>query len=219
MIRADLGKRLWNLRIILIVLFILHSTVSRYFEKDNRVLRVIPRCLRDVACITLSNISNISNTSNIYSGGMQYYFRFSTKSDFLYLLFLKIWVKPHFPLKRPSLFSSRAEVFLSWIKKNKKLSSENSNAFEDDLSDRSLIYIKNNNGSSDALGNTCFNIKQVRDFPFIKTLGFLFLRKSQRFSELPDIPFAFYLKIGSLFQTLSNIFDISRKIPLTLKSS
>ena len=148
---------------------------------------------------------------------MQYYFRFSTKNDFLYLLFLKIWVKPHFPLKRPSLFSSRAEVFLSRIKKNKKLSSENSNSFLDDPSDRSLIYIKNNNGSSDALGNTCFNIRQVRDFPFIKTLGFSFLRKSQRFSELLDIPFAFSLKIGPLFQTLSNIFD--RKIPLTLKSS
>ena len=36
-----------------IVLFILHSTVSRCFSKDNLVLRVIPGCLWDVACITL----------------------------------------------------------------------------------------------------------------------------------------------------------------------
>ena len=36
-----------------IVLFILHSTVSRCFSKDNRVSRMTPRCLWDAACITL----------------------------------------------------------------------------------------------------------------------------------------------------------------------
>ena len=36
-----------------IVLFILHSTVSRCFSKENRASRVIPRCLWDAACIAL----------------------------------------------------------------------------------------------------------------------------------------------------------------------
>ena len=51
--RAVLGKRFYNLRIRLTVLFILHSTVSRCFSKDNRAPRMIPRCFFDVVCITL----------------------------------------------------------------------------------------------------------------------------------------------------------------------
>ena len=34
--------------------------------------------------------------------------------------------------------------------------------------------------------------------PFNKTLGFLFHRKSQRFSELSDIPFCFNFKMEPL---------------------
>ena len=51
--------------------------------------------------------------------------------------------------------------------------------------------------------------------PFNKTLGFLFLRKSQSCSEIPDIPFCFDLKMRPSFQTLPSTFDILRKIPLT----
>ena len=46
------------------VLFILHSTVSRCFSKDNRVSRLIPRCFWDVVCITLI-LSNISGGCDI----------------------------------------------------------------------------------------------------------------------------------------------------------
>ena len=38
------------------------------------------------------------------------------------------------------------EVFLSWITENKGVSSANSLAFEDNLSGKSLIYIKTSNG-------------------------------------------------------------------------
>ena len=53
-----------------------------------------------------------------------------------------IWIENHFPLKRPSififaklLFSSTAEVLLSWITENKDILSANSLAFEDNPSD------------------------------------------------------------------------------------
>ena len=48
-----LGKRFCNLRVRLIVLFILHSSVSRCFSNDNRVSRIITRCFWDIACVTL----------------------------------------------------------------------------------------------------------------------------------------------------------------------
>ena len=52
-IKTFLGMRFCNLRIRAIVLFILHSTVFRYFSKDNQVSRMIPRCFWYVVCITL----------------------------------------------------------------------------------------------------------------------------------------------------------------------
>ena len=39
-------------------------------------------------------------------------------------------------------------MWLPWITENKDVSSANSLAFEDNPSDKSLIYIKNNNGPS-----------------------------------------------------------------------
>ena len=50
-IKTGLGKSFCNLQIRPIVLFILHNTASKYFLKDNRVLKMIPRCFWDVACI------------------------------------------------------------------------------------------------------------------------------------------------------------------------
>ena len=109
-----------------------------------------------------------------------------------------IWIENHFPLKRPSififaklLFSSTAEVLLTWITENKDILSANSLAFEDNPSDKLLIYIKNNNGPSmEPWGTPALTSDQSETCPFNKTLCFLFLKKShKRFSKLPDIKF------------------------------
>ena len=115
------------------------------------------------------------------------------------------------------LFSSRAEVLLSWITENKDVSSAKSLAFEDNPSDKSLIYIKNNNGPSmEPWGTLALTSDQSETCPFNKTLCFLFLRKlHKKFSKLPDIPFCFNFKMRPSSQTLSNAFNISRKTPLT----
>ena len=126
-----------------------------------------------------------------YYWSMRYCFRFPT--DFLFIFF-------------KSLFSSRAEVLLSWITENKNVSSGNSLAFEGNPSDKSLIYIKNNNGPvMEPWGSPALTSDQSKTCPFNKTLCFLFLRKSRkRFSKLPDIPFSFNLKMRPSCQTLSN---------------
>ena len=111
---------------------------------------------------------------------MQYCFRFQTENDFL-CLFFRIWVETHFPLKRlsififaKSLFSSTADVLLSWITENKDVSSANSLAFEDNPSDKSLIYIKNSNGPSmEPWGTPALTSDQSETCPFNKTLCFV----------------------------------------------
>ena len=57
--------------------------------KDNRVSRMIPKCLRNVACITLLSLNT--------SGG------FRPKNVFLCLVFL-MWIKTYFPLKGLSIY-------------------------------------------------------------------------------------------------------------------
>ena len=71
------------------------------------------------------------------------------------------------------------------------MSSGNSLAFEDNPSDKSLTYIKSNNGPSiEPWGAPALTSDQPETCPFNKTLCFLFLRKShKRFIKLPDIPF------------------------------
>ena len=148
---------------------------------------------------------------------MRYCFRFPTENNFLYLFFRIFQWNAHLFIFAKSLFSSGAEVLLSWITENKDVSSAKSLTFEDNPSDKSLIYIKNNNGPSmEPWATPALTSDQSEACPFNKTLCFLFFRKSQkRFSKLPDIPFCFNLKMRSSFQTLSNAFDISKKTPLT----
>ena len=90
--------------------------------------------------------------------------------------------KAHFPLKAhlfilsKFLFSSRATILLSWIKEKKDMLSRNSifNPF-----DKSLIYIKNNNGPSiNPPGSTCFNIRPDRDLGHLIKLFVFYLSKS-----------------------------------------
>ena len=115
-IKAGLGKRFCNLRIRPIILFILHSTVSKGFSKDNRVSKIVPRCIWDVACVTLLLLLLLLLLIN--ASDMRYCFRFPTKNDFLCLLFW-MWVKTHFLMKGLSIYpcqvviSSKAEVLLS----------------------------------------------------------------------------------------------------------
>ena len=109
---------------------------------------------------------------------------------------------------------------LSWITENNDVSSANSFAFKDNT-DKSLIYIKNNNGSSmEPWGTPALTSDQYETFPFNKTLSFLFLKNSwERFSKLPDISFRFNLKMRFSRQTLSNAFDVSTKTSLTANRS
>ena len=106
-----------------------------------------------------------------------------------------------------SLFSSRAEI-KSQTTENKDVSSASSLVFEDNPSEKSLIYIKNNNGPSmEPWGIPALTSGQSETCPFNKTLCFLFLRRSyKRFSKLPDIPFCFNSKMRPSCQTLSNAF-------------
>ena len=52
--------------------------------------------------------------------------------------------KAHLFISVKLLFSSRVETLLSWITKNKVVPAAISLAFEDNPSDKSLMYVKNN---------------------------------------------------------------------------
>ena len=82
------------------------------------------------------------------------------------------------------LFISRAEVLLSRITENKEIWSANSLVFEDNPSDKSLIFIKNNNELSIEPWETpALASDQLETYPFNKSICFLYLRKShKRFS-------------------------------------
>ena len=87
--------------------------------------------------------------------------------------------KAHLFIFARSLFSSRVEVLLSWITENKGVSSAYSFAFENNSSDKSLAYIRNNNRPSTELwGTPALTSNQSETCPFNKTFYFLFLRKS-----------------------------------------
>ena len=150
-IRAVLDKRFCNLRRKPIVLFILHCTVSRCLSKYNILSRMISRCSWDVTCITL-----LWNTSGGCDIALDFRLNMTSCACFLVsgLKLIFHW-NAHLFIFAKSLFSSRAEVLLSWITENKEVSSANSLAFEDNPSDKSLIYIKNNNGLQSELPHNC----------------------------------------------------------------
>ena len=168
-------------------MFIFHSTVSRCFLKDNRVSRMIPRWFWNVVSIIL-----LLNTSGGWNIALDFQLKITSCACFLgsELKFIFHWNSHLFVLAK-SLFSSRAEVLLSWITENKDVSSAKSLAFEDNPSDKSLIYIKNNNGASmEPWGTPAPTSDYSETCLFNKSLCFLFLRKShKRLSKLPDIPF------------------------------
>ena len=106
---------------------------------------MIPRYFWAVTCVTLL----LLNTSGGRNIGLDFRLKMTSCACFLgssvklifhWNVYLFIFSK--------SLFSSRAEVLLSWITENEDESSSNSLGFKDNLSDKSLMYIKNNNGSS-----------------------------------------------------------------------
>ena len=84
---------------------------------------------------------------------MRYCFRCPTENDSL-CLFFGIWFETHFPLKRPSIylcqvticFKSRGIANMDHRKQERIISRYLT--FEDNHSDKSLIYIKSNNGPS-----------------------------------------------------------------------
>ena len=193
---------------------------------------MIPRCFWNLVCITLLLLLLLLflllllllllNTRGGCDTALDFPPKITSCAFFLGSgLKLVFYWNGHLFIFAKLLFSSRAEVILSWIRENKDISSAKSLAFEDNPSDESLIYIKNKNGPSmEIWGAPPLISDQSETCPFNKTLCFLFLRKShKRFSKLSDIPFCVDLKIRPLHQTLSNAFDISRKIPLTSNTS
>ena len=124
--QSFLCKRFCNLWIRLIVLFILHSTVSRCFSKNNRVSRMTPRCFWDVVCITLL----LLNTGGGRNIALDFRLKVTSCACFLgsELKLIFHW-NDHLFIFSKSLFSSRAEVLLSWFTVNKGVSSAKSLAF------------------------------------------------------------------------------------------
>ena len=80
-----------------------------------------------------------------------------------------------------------------------------------------LIYIKNNNGlRMEPWRTPALILVHEKDCPFNTTLCFLYVKKCfKTLNKLPDIPFSYNLNIRPLCQTLSKVFEISRKTPLT----
>ena len=153
---------------------------------------MIPRCFWDVVCITLL----LLNTGGGRNIALDFRLKVTSCACFLgsELKLIFHW-NDHLFIFAKSLFSSRAEVLLSWFTVNKGVSSAKSLAFEDNPSEKSWIYIKNNNGPSmEPRGTPTLTSDQLETCTFKKTLCFLFLRNShKRFSKLPDIPVCFLI--------------------------
>ena len=102
---------------------------------------MIPRYFWAVTCATLLLLStgggcNIGLDFWLKMTSCACFLRSGVKLIFHWNVYLFIFAK------------SPSQVLLSWITENEDESSSNSLGFKDNLSDKSLIYVKNNNGSS-----------------------------------------------------------------------
>ena len=139
---------------------------------------MIPRCSWDLVCITLL----LLNTSGGCEIALDFRLKVTSCASFLWsVLKLIFHWKAHLFIFAKSLFSSRAEVLLSWITENKDLSSANSLTFEDNPSDKSSIYIKDNNGPSMELcGTPALTSDQSETCLFNKTIFFYFSKSHRK---------------------------------------
>ena len=109
-----------------------------------------------------------------------------------------------------SLFSSFAEVVMSYATENRDVSSANHFVLENRSPDKSFMYIKNNNGSKMEPWGTPGHWQLKR------TLCFLSLKKlDKRSKRLSDILFCNNLKRRTLCHTLSKVLEMSKKALLT----
>ena len=121
------------------------------------------------------------------------------KNNFL-RLFVAVRVESHFPLTcrsiflLKSLFKLVADTFLLSTTGKSEISSAKSRTFVVRPSERSFIYIKNNNGPRI---DPCGTPDSILDsWPFETTLCFLSFKKSVRvLKTFPDMPFCFNLKL------------------------
>ena len=149
-------------------------------------------------------------------------FYFPTKYIFL-SLFTSIWIKNHFLLKAQLLsffqvsFNFPADSLVSWIIENKNVSSGKSLTLDDKLSNKSLIWIRNNNRPNiDSCSAPPLTLVQVDTWLLRTTNSFLLLKKSLKmFNKSPEIPFYSSLKITHSCQTLSKALDTSKNALLT----
>ena len=111
-----------------------------------------------------------------------------------------------------SLFKGFAEVLTFCTMEKRDGSYAKNLAVVDRLSDRSLMWIKNNSDPSmEPWGTPGSILTQGEACPFKITCCFLKLRKSVIiFKILSDIPFCFNLNMRPSCQTLSNALDISK---------
>ena len=109
-----------------------------------------------------------------------------------------------------SLFRSLAVAFGSWTIENREVSSAKSFGFVIKLSDKSLMYIRKNNGPNiEAWGTLASILVHKKYFSVSASRCFVFEKKSViKFRSFPDIPFCFNLYIRPLWHTLLNALEI-----------
>ena len=118
-------------------------------------------------------------------------------------LFVRVWIKVHFPFKSPVTISSKsslrslAEVLISLTTENREVSSANSLHSLLRPSDKSLIYVKNKKSARiDPWGTPALTSGQNEHWPFKTTFCFLLWKKSSKMFMISLlIPFWRSLKI------------------------
>ena len=112
------------------------------------------------------------------------------------------------------MFRSLAVAIGSWTKENREVSLAKSFGFVIKLLDKSLMYIRKNNGPNIEPWGTPASILLVYEeyFLFSTTRCFLSYKKSIiKFRNFPGITFCFNLYVRPLCHTLSNPLEINEK--------